>query len=134
MDTSRRWDGRELLTSLVLGFKIATRAGMALHGSVEDYHTSGAWNALGCASMLARYLNLDENRTRHAVGIVEYHGPRTEMMRCIDHPTMVKDRSGWGALAGVSAAHLASDGFTDAPAALIEADRSGIWNNLGERW
>ncbi|MEZ0171844.1 MmgE/PrpD family protein [Microvirga sp. TS319] len=134
MDASRQWDGRELLTSLVLGYEIATRAGMALHGSVEDYHTSGAWNALGCASMLARHLKLDETRTRHALGIAEYHGPRSQMMRCIDHPTMVKDGSGWGALAGVSAAHLASDGFTGAPAVLIEADRSGIWDDLGERW
>lgn len=31
-------------------------------------------------------------------------------MRCIDHPTMVKDGSGWGAMAGVSAALLAADG------------------------
>lgn len=75
MDVSQCWDGRELLTSLVLGYEIATRAGIALHGSVNDYHTSGAWNALGCAAVLARHLKLDETRTRHALGIAEYHGP-----------------------------------------------------------
>ena len=47
------------------------------------------------------------------------------MMRCIDHPTMVKDGSGWGAFAGVSAAYLAADGFTGAPAITIEADAGG---------
>lgn len=128
-------DGEALLTSVVLGYEIATRAGIALHASACDYHTSGAWNALGCAAVAARLLRLDPERTRHALGIAEYHGPRSQMMRCIDHPTMVKDGSGWGALAGVSAAYLARDGFTGAPAITMEAsDQAAIWADLGERW
>ena len=59
---------------------------------------------------------LDDERLRHAFGIAEYHGPRSQMMRCIDFPTMVKDGSDWGAAVGVSAAYLARDGFTGAPA------------------
>jgi 2-methylcitrate dehydratase PrpD len=128
-------DGETLLTCLVLGYEIATRAGVALHASACDYHTSGAWNALGCAAVAARLLKLDRERTRHALGIAEYHGPRSQMMRCIDHPTMVKDGSGWGALAGVSAAYLAKDGFTGAPAITLEApEQAAIWADLGERW
>jgi 2-methylcitrate dehydratase PrpD len=128
-------DGEALLTCLVLGYEIATRAGITLHASACDYHTSGAWNALGCAAVGARLLKLDRERTRHALGIAEYHGPRSQMMRCIDHPTMVKDGSGWGALAGVSAAYLAKDGFTGAPAITMEApEQAEIWADLGERW
>ena len=128
-------DGETLLTCLVLGYEIATRAGIALHASACDYHTSGAWNALGCAAIAARLLGLDRERTRHALGIAEYHGPRSQMMRCIDHPTMVKDGSGWGALAGVSAAYLAQDGFTGAPAITLEApEQAAVWADLGERW
>lgn len=128
-------DGEALLTCLVLGYEIATRAGIALHASACDYHTSGAWNALGCAAVAARLLGLDRERTRHALGIAEYHGPRSQMMRCIDHPTMVKDGSGWGALAGVSAAYLAKDGFTGAPAITLEAPKqAAVWVDLGERW
>lgn len=128
-------DGEALLTCLVLGYEIATRAGIALHASAHDYHTSGAWNTLGCAAVAARLLGLDRERTRHALGIAEYHGPRSQMMRCIDHPTMVKDGSGWGALAGVSAAYLARDGFTGASAITMEApDQAAIWADLGERW
>lgn len=128
-------DGEALLTGLVLGYEIATRAGIALHASACDYHTSGAWNALGCTAVAARLLSLDRERTRHALGIAEYHGPRSQMMRCIDHPTMVKDGSGWGALAGVSAAYLAKDGFTGAPAITMEAPgQAAIWADLGERW
>lgn len=126
-----RNDGRELMAGLVLGYEIATRAGIALHAGVADYHTSGAWNALGCAAVGARMLGLDDERTRHALGIAEYHGPRSQMMRCIAHPTMLKDGSGWGALAGVSAALLAADGFTGAPAITTDGDP---WSDLGRRW
>ena len=128
-------DGREFLATLVMGYEIATRAGIALHATASDYHTSGAWNALGCAAIGARALHLDDNATRQALGIAEYHGPRSQMMRCIDHPTMVKDGSGWGAMAGVSAAYLAADGFTGAPALLVEgAAEAAVWRDLGSRW
>src|SRR4029078_9335172 len=57
------------------------------------------------------------------------------MMRCTDHPTMVKDGSGWGAMAGVSAGMLAEAGFTGAPALTIEAvDARPGWSTLGIGW
>ena len=39
--------GAEALMLVTLGYEIAGRAGLALHATVSDYHTSGAWNALG---------------------------------------------------------------------------------------
>jgi 2-methylcitrate dehydratase PrpD len=51
---NRPIDAREFLTCLVLGYEIATRAGVALHASVPDYHCSGAWSAIGCAAVGAR--------------------------------------------------------------------------------
>ena len=128
-------NGRELLTLLVLGYEVALRAGIALHATVPDYHTSGAWNGLGVAAVAGRLWPLDEARLRHALGIAEYHGPRSQMMRCIDHPTMLKDGSGWGAMTGVSSAYLAASGFTGAPALTVEHDDArGYWDDLGERW
>jgi 2-methylcitrate dehydratase PrpD len=53
---AERVDGREFLATLVMGYEIAIRAGIALHRSVSDYHTSGAWNALGCAAVASRLL------------------------------------------------------------------------------
>ncbi|HEV7367479.1 MmgE/PrpD family protein [Arenibaculum sp.] len=126
--------GEEFLACLVLGYEIGTRAGIALHGSVSDYHTSGAWNALACAAIGARLMGLGHGQTRHALGIAEYHGPRSQMMRCIDHPTMVKDGSAFGALAGVSAAYLARAGFTGAPAVTVERCDPTLWMDLGSRW
>ncbi|MDW4550053.1 MmgE/PrpD family protein [Defluviimonas sp. D31] len=130
-----RLDDRAFLAGLVTGYEIGTRAGIALHRTVPDYHTSGAWVAVAAAALGARVLGLDAAQSREAIGIAEYHGPRSQMMRCIDHPTMVKDGSGWGAMAGVSAAYLAADGFTGAPAITVEgADVADLWDDLGTRW
>lgn len=127
--------GKELLTTLVMAYDIATRTGTAQHATVCDYHTSGSWNAVGCAAVVARRMGLSHEQTRHALGIAEYHGPRSQMMRAIDYPTMIKDGSGWGAMAGVSAGLLAADGFTGAPAITVEADNAAeYWQTLGDEW
>ena len=128
-------DGAEFLHQIIQGYEIGSRAGVALHASVADYHTSGAWMAVTCAALGARSLGLDHQRMREAIGIAEYHGPRSQMMRAIDHPTMVKDGSGWGGMAGTSAVFLARDGFTGAPAISVEGeDVASYWADLGERW
>lgn len=127
--------GQELLATLVMGYELAIRAGKSLHATACDYHTSGAWNVLGCAAITARRLGLNQEQSRHALGIAEYHGPRSPMMRCIDHPTMLKDGSGWGAMAGLSAGMLAGKGFSGAPALTVEAaEVAGIWRDLGRQW
>ncbi len=127
--------GPEALASLVVGYETAGRAGIALHATVSDYHTSGAWNALGVAAMAARFIGLDDDRLRHAFGIAEYHGPRSQMMREIATPTMLHDGSGMGALVGLSAAVLAENGFAGAPAITIEAPEvAHHWDDLGSFW
>ncbi|MGH3752663.1 MAG: MmgE/PrpD family protein [Pseudonocardiaceae bacterium] len=125
--------GHDLITAVVIGYEIATRAGIALHSSASDYHSSGSWNSIGCAAIGARLLGLDAVSTNHALGIAEYHGPRSPMMRCIEHPTMVKDGTSWGAPTGVGAALLAARGFTGAPAQLINTAQD-LWIDLGQRW
>ncbi|MEL6423322.1 MAG: hypothetical protein AAFQ42_12875, partial [Pseudomonadota bacterium] len=67
-------------------------------------------------------LGCTPEQIRHAAGIAEYHGPRSQMMRCIDHPTMLRDGVCWGAPTGVTAAYMARAGFTGAPALTIEGD------------
>ncbi len=129
------YNDREFLTCLVIGYEIGTRAGIALHQTACDYHTSGAWVSIASAAIGARTLKLTPEQTREALGIAEYHGPRSQMMRVIDAPTMVKDGSGWGAMAGVSATYLAADGFTGAPAILVEDPAlASLWSDLGDCW
>lgn len=127
--------GPEALAAVITGYEIAGRAGLALHATVSDYHTSGAWNALGVAAMAARLRGFTPDQLRQALGIAEYHGPRSQMMREIANPTMLHDGSGWGALAGMSAAILAERGFTGAPAITIEEDCAApFWADLGQDW
>ncbi len=123
--------GKDLATYLALAYEISYRAGLTQHDTCTDYHTSGAWTAVGVAAMTARILGCDAAQIHEAAGIGEYHGPRSQMMRCIDHPTMVRDGVGWGAPTGVTAGVLAQTGFTGAPALTCQGPQ---WWGLGDSW
>ena len=127
--------GVEFLATMVLGYEVACRAGVALHGTVEDYHTSGAWVAVAVAALGVRLAGGAEDTLRQAIGIAEYHGPRSQMMREIDNPTMLHDGSGWGSMVGVTSAELALAGFAGAPALTVERDDAApYWADLGAEW
>jgi len=127
--------GQSFAVYLALAYELSYRAGQAQHATCTDYHTSGAWTAVGVAIACARMLGCDETGMAHAAGIGEYHGPRSQMMRCIDFPTMVRDGVGWGAPSGVSAAYLACEGFTGAPALTCDSERAQPhWTDLGNQW
>ncbi len=127
--------GREALAALAMSYEVSARAGIALHDSVSDYHTSGAWNALGVAALGAHLRHLSAHQLRHAFGIAEYHGPRSQMMREIANPTMLHDGSGMGAMVGAMAVLLAEDGFEGAPAVTVEASEvTHHWRDLGSAW
>ncbi|HEX4768994.1 MAG TPA: MmgE/PrpD family protein [Lichenihabitans sp.] len=127
--------GSEALAALIVGYEVAGRAGIALHASAAEYHASGAWNALGVAAMAGRLRRMTAAQLREALGIAEYQGPRSQMMREIATPTMLHDASGWGALVGLSSAILAEEGFTGAPAVTVEAPEAApYWDDLGRFW
>jgi 2-methylcitrate dehydratase PrpD len=134
-ETKPQLSGADALAALVVGYEVAGRAGIALHATTADYHTSGAWNALGVVAMAARLRLLSDEQFRQALGIAEYHGPRSQMMREIANPSMLHDGSGWGALTGLSAVVLAEHGYEGAPAVTIEAPEvAGHWDDLGAFW
>ncbi len=125
----------DALDILVMSYEIGARAGIALHRTVSDYHTSGAWNALAVAAIGCQVLRTGRKALRDAFGIAEYHGPRSQMMREIATPTMLHDGSGMGALTGAMAALLAQKGFEGAPAITVEdAAVADIWADLGTTW
>jgi len=97
--------GADFAVMLAIAYEVSYRAGQVQHATCTDYHTSGSWTAAGIAVACARMLGGDRDQIRHAAGIGEYHGPRSQMMRCIDFPTMVRDGVGWGAPSGVTAAY-----------------------------
>ena len=126
---------QDFMLAMVQAYEVGYRAGLTMHGTVADYHTSGAWNAVGVAAAAARLIGLDNDGINHAAGIAEYHGPRSQMMRCIDHPSMLRDGVGWGAPTGVTAAYMAQMGFTGAPAITADSpEAQPWWDDLGSRW
>jgi len=131
-------DGKELLTTLLIGYEIGTAAAYAIKCAPETamhFSSSGSWVSLGCAAMAARLMQLDRDQFHHAMAIAEYHGPRSWVMKVANHPTMLKDGSGWGAMTGVSAAYMARAGFTGAPVILIESTHlQQYWGKLGSEW
>ena len=126
---------RAALEALAMSYEVSARAAISLHASVSDYHTSGAWNALGVAALGCRLRGDGAEVLRQALGIAEYHGPRSQMMREIATPTMLHDGSGMGALVGTMAVLMAEDGFKGAPAITVEAEEaSAHWADLGQLW
>jgi 2-methylcitrate dehydratase PrpD len=114
-----RLSGRGLITAIVVGYEIAFRAGRcvnhdqsAVHSAERTYRACGSWGAVACAAIACHVHGLDEDITRHALGIAEYDSPDLPMMRAIDTPGMVKHGVGFGALTGLLAADLARRGFT----------------------
>jgi 2-methylcitrate dehydratase PrpD len=136
----------ELLVSLVKGYEVAIRCGLALHRTAPEYHSSGAWNGVATALVSSQLMGGTGEEMLHAAGIAEYFGPRGPMMRCIAMPSMVKDSSAWGSRVGVEASLLARRGFTGRPAELIagpvgsrgsaeqHAYAQELFADLGDRW
>ena len=131
--TERPVTGAGFAVWLAVAYEVSSRAGLAQHATCPDYHTSGSWTATGIAAAAALALGCNRAQIRHAAGIGEFHGPRSQMMRCIDHPTMLRDGVGWGAPSGITAAYLAREGFTGAPALTCE-QAPDFWADLGEGW
>lgn len=118
----------EYLTAVIVGYEVALRAGLLLHARSGEYHGSGSWGSVGAAAASARLLGLNADRTRHALGFAEYHAPLAPIMRSVAEPAMTKDACGWGAMLGVSSAHLAARGYTALDCTLVHDDVGALWH------
>jgi 2-methylcitrate dehydratase PrpD len=110
--------GKELLTSMVVGYEVAIRMGRCWHDDHEIWQACASWGSVASVAAAAHLLGLDVGSIQHALGIADYYAPNVPMMRDIDDPAMVKHGIGWGAMTGIMAAELASAGFTGVPSLL----------------
>lgn len=128
--------GQELLAALVVGYELACRAGLALHAtSAPHYHASGAWAGIGAAAAGARLMNVPADSLDGVLGAAEYFAPIAPMMRCIAHPSAVKDGAAAGALSATMALAMQTHGLPGLPS-LFEAEPFGREQAraLGEDW
>ncbi len=130
----RNLTGKEFLTSLVVAYEVAIRAGLAWHEYHAEYHGTGSWGALGAAAGAARVFRLQEREVVHALGTAEYHAPIMPMMRCIDYPAMTKDGIGWGSMVGMASALMAKEGFTGIPSLFGMPEFQHLVSSLGTKY
>ena len=120
------FSGSELLTSMLIGYEVAHRIGRCWHDDHRIYQACGSWGSVSCAAVAARLMKLDIDAAKNSLGIADYHAPNLPMMRDIAHPSMVKHGIGWATLTGISAAQLASRGFTGIPS-LLSKEKYSTW-------
>ena len=98
-----------------MGYDFGARASLAQGATLPDYYTFGSLGAITVAADCAGLMRLSPEEKRYALGIAEHHGPLSQMMRCFDHYTMLKDGSGWGAMKGIAAAKMGQRGLPARP-------------------
>lgn len=126
--------GKQVLTTLAVGYEVGIRAGLIRHGTCDTYHSSGSWGAVAGAAAAGRVLGLSRKQLGHALGAADYHAPMAPMMKCITTPSMGKDSTGWGSLVGIVSALMAREGFTGI-APLFDDTPEPEWiGSLGSSW
>jgi 2-methylcitrate dehydratase PrpD len=111
--------GRDMITSIVLGYEIEIRIGIAIMPTHYKYwHPTGTCGTFGATAAAGKLLNLDLDRMSHAFGIAG-----TMASGLIESfGTMCKPfNAGRAARDGVTAALLAKRGFTGSTSILESA-------------
>jgi 2-methylcitrate dehydratase PrpD len=131
---ARGLPGSRLLSGLVVGYEVAHRMGRCWHDDHQVYQACGSWGSVACAAVAAHLLELPADQARQAIGIADYHAPNLPMMRDIADPAMVKHGIGWAALTGITAAELASFGFTGIPSLFSDERYQGWVGDFGRHF
>lgn len=126
--------GKDLITSVVLGYEVALRIGSALRPTVERKHVHGhgTWQIFGAVVTASKILGLSPDEIVNAIGIGGANAPVPSVMKTVYSPlgpTMTKNNFGISAMAGVMSALLAKNGFRG-PIDLFEGD-TGFWRIVG---
>jgi 2-methylcitrate dehydratase PrpD len=121
--------GKELLTSIVVGYDIARRVMDGGGGYVamkkRGWHTTSTCGVFGAAAAVGRLLKLSPRRMQWAIGYAGSNAGGTWSF--IAEGAMSKRvNPGWGAQTGVVSAYLAANDVTS-PATIFETDWGGFY-------
>ncbi len=122
MAQARRLSGREMLASVVAGYEVASRVGMAVMPShYEKWHSTATNCTFGAGATAARALGLDADRTEMALG---FAGTQAAGLNAFfESGDMTKSvHPGKSAMNGIMGAELAAIGGT-APPAILERNK-----------
>ena len=104
--------GKAFLTAAVAGYEIGPRVGLCMRPEhiAQGWHSGATLGVFSAAAGAARALNLDVDKTVHALGIA---GTQTSGLMAAQYGAMVKRmHSGRAAQSGLYGALLAESGFT----------------------
>jgi 2-methylcitrate dehydratase PrpD len=104
--------GRDLLTAIVAGYEVGTRAGNAATMALflRGFHPQGTSGVFVAAATAGRALNLNHTQMQHALGIAGSMG--AGLMAAQEGAMVKRLHAGRAAESGVRAALLAQRGFT----------------------
>lgn len=117
--------GRDVLTAIVAGYEVGTRAGNAATTALflNGFHPQGVTGTFVAAATAGRMLGLDANAMTHALGIAGSMG--SGLMAAQEGAMVKRLHAGRAAQSGVYAAYLARRGFTGIEN-VLEADYGGF--------
>jgi 2-methylcitrate dehydratase PrpD len=137
--------GRDLLTASVAGYEVGIRVGEFLGRShYKIFHTTGTAGTIAAAAAAGHLLKLSPEQMLHAFGSAGTQAAGLwEFLR--DAADSKQLHTAHAAAGGLSAAYLASEGFTGARRILEgaqgmgagmsrDADPAKLTDRLGERW
>ena len=142
------WD--DVLTAYVAGMETAIRLGVAVKGGLHHagFHATGIVSHFSSAVVAGKLIGLDAAQLTAAQGIVASTAAGVQVF--LEEGAWTKRlHPGWGALAGITAAHLAKHGFAgpsrpyEGRFALFDShlqahaddvDLASITRELGETW
>ena len=142
--------GQELVTAYLLGVEVATRLGIAAHGSMHKsgFHTTGIAGHLGCAVAAGRLFNLNAHQLTSAQGLAGSTASAIGEFRA-EGAWSKRMHAGWAAAGGIAAASLARSGFigpqrvyegsdglfrSHAGVYLSEVNLAAMTSELGDAW
>ncbi|WP_233238556.1 MmgE/PrpD family protein [Bordetella sp. LUAb4] len=139
-------NGRDVLTAIVAGYEVGTRAGNAATTALflNGFHPQGVTGPFVAAATAGRLLGLDGTAMQHALGIAGSLG--AGLMAAQEGAMVKRLHGGRAAQAGLQAALLAQRGFTGIEN-ILEAEYGGylsafardyrinrLTEGLGEDW
>lgn len=142
--------GRELMTAYVAGMEAAIRIGLAARGGFHHtgFHATGVISHFSSAVVAGKLLGLDAAGITCAQGIAASTASGVQVF--LEEGAWTKRfHPGWGAVAGITAAHLAKHGFvgptrpyegkfalfdSHLQSHMAEAELSELDAGLGTRW
>jgi 2-methylcitrate dehydratase PrpD len=115
-------NGRDFLTSVVIGYELANRAGDAFLGTqyYEGFHPTGVCGVFGAAGAACKILGLDKEAITRALGIAGDQAAGLEEWKA-DGSWIKRWHAGKASHNGVLAALLARKGYTG-PATIFEGE------------